>query len=78
MIVEDNGKRQVIRAADASLRVGFHPPECGLYRSWRWTDGAAELPHQRLDHPVAVELQLRGGAEYWLAPAMPEREARRA
>jgi hypothetical protein len=74
---EANGTRRVVRATDASLCVGFYAAERRLWRTWRWTDGAAELPHQPTEHPIMLELRLRSDTTYWLAPAAAAPEARR-
>jgi Hint domain len=79
VVIEDDGLRRAIVVADPSLRAGFHPTERRfLRRSWRWTDGAAELPLEPEGRPLIVEFKLHAVAEYWLTPAEPAREARSA
>jgi Hint domain len=71
-----DGVSREVRPHDASLHVGFYAPERRLWHTWRWTDGAAELPHQPTPDPITVEVRLCGTVKYWLAPVLPDREVR--
>jgi hypothetical protein len=78
IVFEDNGERWVMKANDPRLHIGFHPAEQRLWQSWRWTDGAAEVPPAPADRPFVLEVQHRPSIDYWLAPIISESEARRA
>jgi hypothetical protein len=73
-----DGVSREVRPHDASLHVGFYAPERRLWHTWRWTDGAAELPHQPTPDPITVEVRLCGTVKYWLAPVLPDRQVRTA
>jgi Hint domain len=73
-----DGASREVRPHDASLHVGFYAPERRLWHTWRWTDGAAELPHQPTPDPITVEVRICGTVKYWLAPVLPDPQVRTA
>ena len=68
-----NGLRidgEAVDLASETLGRGFHPLERhaseGVDQSWRWTDGAAELP--ATSRPTMIEVEVLMVAPRWIAP----------
>ncbi|KQT57721.1 hypothetical protein ASG52_23465 [Methylobacterium sp. Leaf456] len=74
LTVDDGlGAARAIALDDPRLEAGFHPLDAGGTATWRWTDGAAQLPAalwQDCRGTVFLRVTLAGPAlPRWVAPA---------